>query len=254
MGKSEDKPESYIGYNNIEETTRNNRKYLINTNNDMTNHKKGIKRIHHSHKSHTLHPTKNSKISRSIHKRILNKSVNKRSHILRIFSLSIFISLLIYGIFFSFNIYIYLYGSIPWKELEEWIISFTHVESILTNLVNSNNQWNKINGVNVNSPFINATFQKAGFTLYELPVFQYIQEDPYCIHSVNYDVTIPPGGWIIYSSCNPSSTLPNGFHSIRALGYLAYSNSINASLPSQIRAWYHSYYKHIQVPISITEL
>ncbi|OII74108.1 uncharacterized protein cubi_02910 [Cryptosporidium ubiquitum] len=157
--------------------------------------------------------------------------------------------------FFALFIAIYsitiLYGAVPWMELNTWK-NYPYKEYSLPQMIIKSKPTSFSNEIVLFSPFLNGTFNKISHTKYDYPIYEYNQMEKGCKHLINYDITIPPGGWIIYSSCQKSYENPKGYNSIRAIGYPAYGKALNVSIPVDVKDWYHAFHNHIKVPIKVT--
>ncbi|KAF7459056.1 putative small protein, possible signal peptide [Cryptosporidium felis] len=124
-------------------------------------------------------------------------------------------------------------------ELDTWK-GHPFQEYSLPEMIKKSKSISSINELIVLSPFLNGTFIKTGFLRYGKSVYEFNQFDKKCKHSINYDITIPPEN-------------PQGYNSIRVIGYSAFGKALNVSIPTQVENWFHAYHTHIRVPVSVTE-
>ncbi|KAH7650376.1 putative small signal peptide [Cryptosporidium bovis] len=188
--------------------------------------------------------------------KINKKNRENKVEITKYYKKCILIIVILFGVFVFFvtlYLYSFFYGSIPWLESGSWPIIPNQKEYSLQKMLKGSKSLNSIDKLNLISPFFNGTLLKTKIEKYGNPVFESPDENGNCKHTIVYDNTIPPGGWIIYSSCQRSLENPQGYSSIRALGYPAYGNSVKAHTPLEIDEWYHGFYTHIQVPIIVLD-
>ncbi|KAH8741668.1 hypothetical protein FG386_003642 [Cryptosporidium ryanae] len=184
------------------------------------------------------------------------KNRENKIEITRYYKKCTLIIVIISGIFvFFITLYLYsfLYGSVPWLESGTWPIIPNQREYSLQKILKSSKSLNSVDKLNLISPFFNGTLLRTKIVKYGNPSFESSDETGNCKHNIVYDNTIPPGGWVIYSSCQKSLENPQGYNSIRAIGYSAYGNSVNARTPQEVNEWYHGFYTHIQVPIVVLD-
>ncbi|KAK9171494.1 Uncharacterized protein cmbei_7002350 [Cryptosporidium meleagridis] len=170
---------------------------------------------------------------------------------LRTCALITVLSISIFALFITIYLFTFLYGNVPWMELSTWK-SYPNKEYSLPKMILKSKSTSSLNELVFISPFLNGTFTKVSHKRYDYPIYELNQVENGCKHYINYDITIPPGGWIIYSSCQKSYENPLGYNSIRAIGYPAYGKFRNFSIPVDVKDWYHAIHNHIQVPIKVT--
>ncbi|KAJ1613625.1 signal peptide-containing protein [Cryptosporidium canis] len=183
--------------------------------------------------------------------RISNAESSHKARYIRKCAFIIVLATSLFVVLVTVNLLTVLYGSVPWTEPNTWT-NYPLKEYSLPQMIKKLKPTSSIDQVKLTSPFLNGTFTKMNRMKYGYPIFEHEQMESNCKHLINYDVTIPPGGWIIYSSCHKSFEDPNGYNSIRAIGYTAYGKAQHNLAPVDVKEWYHAIHNHIRVPISVS--